>query len=63
MGALGFRQAASGADSGGECGVPTLLRFPHFPSLAEMWYSFEVVTPTLATTLTMTINLTVSDPR
>ena len=32
---------ASGGDSGGECGVATLKRFPHYPSLDEMWYSFS----------------------
>jgi hypothetical protein len=32
---------ASGGDSGGECGVATIKRFPHYPSLDEMWYSFS----------------------
>merc|ERR1711871_157161 len=32
---------ASGHDSGGECGVATLKRFPHYTSTSEMWYSFS----------------------
>ena len=32
---------ASGGDSGGECGVTTIKRFPYFPDLDEMWYSFN----------------------
>jgi hypothetical protein len=32
---------ASGHDSGGECGVATVKRFPSFPSLDRMYYSFS----------------------
>lgn len=32
---------ASGHDSGGECGVATLKRFPHYPALDRMYYAFS----------------------
>ncbi len=32
---------AEGHDSGGECGVATFKRFPYFPALGAMWYSFD----------------------
>ncbi len=35
--------SARGNDSGGECGVATLKRFPQFRSLTEMWYVIERV--------------------
>jgi hypothetical protein len=30
--------SARGGDSGGECGIATLKRFPQFTSSSEMWY-------------------------
>ena len=33
--------SARGNDSGGECGVATLKRFPQFPSLKQMWYAIQ----------------------